>query len=108
MRPIDADALAEKLNELNTQLQKRAENEDKGFLAVQAGVTLSEGELDAAPTLDAALIVHAQWILCPEIPFGEPDKECSQCHAMSPIWSHYCYNCGAKMDARKEVPSCHT
>lgn len=61
--------------------------------------------LKSLPAVDAAPVVHSQWILHPELPPGEPDKECPECHAMSPVWSNYCHACGARMDAKqKEAP----
>ena len=60
---------------------------------------------EAAAVLDALVevvpVVHARWILRPELPPGVPDKECSRCHAMSPIYSFHCHACGALMDEKE-------
>lgn len=60
---------------------------------------------EAAAVLDGLSVVapvaHARWILRPEIPPGEPDKECSRCHVMSLICSFYCHACGARMDEKE-------
>ena len=91
-----ANAALEKLDEL---MRHRAETEDKEFVKFQVGITLARCEIDAIPTIDAAPVVHARWILHPEIGPGDADKECSACGEMSLIWSHYCHSCGARMDA---------
>jgi hypothetical protein len=41
---------------------------------------------------------HAHWILHPELDFGCPDKECSNCGKASLICSNYCHCCGCRMD----------
>lgn len=69
---------------------------------IETGWEPSEG--DAVAKWNARAETRAQWILRPEIPFGEPDKECSRCHVMSPVWSYYCHACGAKMDTQEEAP----
>lgn len=100
-RLIDANALEAKLDEVSSLMARRAEKDDPGFLAVGAGITLAQSELDAAPAIDP--VRHAHWILHPEIAVGGPDKECSACGAMSLIWSHYCHACGAKMDEEENT-----
>lgn len=100
-RLIDANALDAKLAEISSLMARRSKEEDPGFLAVGAGITLAQAELDAIPTIDP--VRHAHWILHPEIGIGEADKECSGCGAMSLIWSHYCHACGAKMDEEENT-----
>jgi len=59
---IDRGALREKIDALDELMRTRAENEDKGFLAVQVGVTLAACEVDAAPTVDAETVRRGRWI----------------------------------------------
>ena len=63
--------------------------------SVEEAAAVIEGLAEMAPVL------HARWILRPEIPPGEPDKECSHCRAMSPVWSFHCHACGARMDDKE-------
>ena len=55
--------------------------------------------LDGVPAVDAAPVVHGQWI---ETPSFAPEYECSECGQSYEWWevseAHYCPNCGAKMD----------
>ena len=56
-------------------------------------------DLSETPTVDAVEVVHGQWrktYTC----HGERawGYECDQCKADNPRASHYCPNCGAKMD----------
>lgn len=51
---------------------------------------------DSIPAADVALVVHAQWIedgsgiiICPE---------CKRGYNLIAKYTHYCPNCGAKMD----------
>ena len=68
MKTIDADALLEKLNLLSEKFRIRAENEDRGFLAVQCGVSFAEDAVNAAPTLDAIPVVR-----CKDCALGDTD-----------------------------------
>mgnify|MGYP001183678614 FL=1 len=60
IRLIDANALIEKLDALSEIFRRRGENEDKGFLAVQCGVTFAEGEVNSAATMDAVPVVRCR------------------------------------------------
>ena len=87
MRLIDADELRPTLIE-----------DREGFctLAVLAG------DIESAPTVDAAPVVHGQWI--ERIVRGSPALICSQCRTDSGVNYDfdYCPNCGAKMDLQTE------
>lgn len=55
-------------------------------------------EVDAQPAADVAPVVHARWIddgrgiiICPE---------CKRGYNLHAKYTHYCPNCGAKMDGR--------
>ena len=85
MRLIDADALKKKATMRGSCLRPMV-------TAFQMAVTTHD--IDAAPTIDAAPVVHARWQRrfifnsCSEcgFPFGVFDR-----------WD-YCPHCGAKMD----------
>ena len=47
------------------------------------------------PTADVAPVIHAHWI-----DYGEV-VECSHCEWYALFGTHYCPNCGAKMDEKE-------
>ena len=56
--------------------------------------------IELLPTVDAVLIVHAQWEEYPDA----RHMRCTSCkieyeRERMPIWANYCPHCGAKMDA---------
>lgn len=60
------------------------------------GLDIAAGLLRVAPAADVAPVVHAQWIedgsgiiICPE---------CKRGYNLHAKHTHYCPNCGAKMD----------
>ena len=94
MRPIDADALAKRVQYLIRLRTYDAFN--------------CLNEIDAAPTVDAVPVVHGRWVLghvepgyC--TPGGNRPWVCSECGEVI-SWRldkpgyNYCPNCGAKMD----------
>lgn len=89
MRPIDADALLEKMHRTS-----------RYFSVVY--------DVDAMPTLDVAPVVHGRWVLLDEC-YNE-GVYCSACHkkvykkcyANQKIKSKFCPHCGAKMDGGAE------
>lgn len=58
--------------------------------------------LDHTPTIDAARVVHGRWIWTVN---GESDEEqywvCSNCKEHTYYKTHYCPDCGAKMDLER-------
>lgn len=60
--------------------------------------------LNTLPTVDAVEVERGWWI---ELPGMEPDYKCSECGRSYAWWepseAHYCPNCGAKMDGKKET-----
>ena len=59
--------------------------------------------IEQAPTVDAEPVRHGRWIDHTE----EGYVECNQCHSATNCDGdieelNYCWNCGAKMDVRKE------
>lgn len=89
MRPIDADALLEKMQRTS-----------RYFSVVY--------DVDAMPTLDVAPVRHGRWVLLDEC-YNE-GVYCSACHkkvykkcyANQKIKSKFCPHCGAKMDGGAE------
>lgn len=64
------------------------------------GLDIAAGLLRVAPAADVAPVVHAQWIedgsgiiICPE---------CKRGYNLIAKYTHYCPNCGAKMDGGAE------
>ena len=88
-RLIDANALAKN----GWHLVKTGESNE--FLASMS--------LADAPTIDAVEVVHGRWVRCKDWDY---DYECSVCEGYAvenkdgnyDILTHYCPNCGAKMD----------
>lgn len=105
MRLIDADALMNTLQELFDQREK----EQKFAGSRGSCVTWNDAiyQIKSAPTVDAAPLVHGEWIMF-ERPNGGYYKGCSLCTYPMPTDmeldylceedNRYCYNCGAKMD----------
>ena len=95
MRPIDADALKEyAIDGLEKYWPYGGMNE---YTAV------SVDDIDAAPTLDVAPVIHACWIpVCntwthDSHEYGSTVYVCSNCQRHSLYEEPYCH-CGAKMD----------
>ena len=93
-RYIDADALKKRVSELIIPDWTR---------------TLIRSWLDSAPTVDA-VPVHGEWLS--EWEGLEITVRCSVCGEMALIkeggshdhaYSHYCPNCGAKMDGKENA-----
>lgn len=99
MRLIDADALKEKLPPVFIEASCRDCPVVRGFVGL--GNLINE-----APTVDAAPVVHGEWIE------GEDEYtsflKCSVCGEEFCSWdsdcarTNYCPNCGAKMDGGAE------
>ena len=106
-RLVDANALEQVLEADDALMARRAETEDRGFLAVGAGLTLALAALDAAPTVEAEPVVHAYWE--PQTWHDEnADKErragyqCSKCGQHSAVKHIRCMTCAARMDAQRK------
>lgn len=113
---ISRAALLEKLDALSELFRKRGETEDKGFLAVQCGVTFAQSEVEDAPSIDAEPVVHARWI---QHNAGPLKSECSACCTTfnthmeyDGLTTKHCPCCAAIMDAdapeRAESRHCGT
>lgn len=86
---ISRKALLEELDKrINPCVNREAE-----FLS---GIATAISEVEAAPTVDAAPVVHGEWIELHE-ENGHEVGTCSYCRHVR-IVDNYCPNCGAKMD----------
>lgn len=113
MRLIDADALKEKLQADHDFYI----NAWGGFKNLPANDKARVDELTAAiaavinaPTIDAVPVVHGQWVKAHGMmpPEYHHRKQCSLCGGWAlqdyfgrECISHYCPNCGAKMDLKE-------
>ena len=93
MRLIDADVLIERMYhdafETDTDMQKW----DSGCWI---RYKLFENAIDAQPTIDAASVVHGEWIDVSD--WWTPYQKCSICGAIVDGYgSNFCPNCGADM-----------
>lgn len=52
-----------------------------------------------APAIDAAPVVHGQWIWHEDVSL----YECSACHCQFDYYHTYCPNCGAKSDGEGDA-----
>ena len=98
MRLIDADALLEKI----TQYAEYSHGVILGNMFLREVVD----EIEEAPTVDAAPVVHGRWIF--EYWKSGYIKRCycSECgNAPKDAYSppNYCDNCGAKMDRKDDT-----
>ena len=93
MRPIDADALYEIVNERAEQLIREYSIYDHythGFSDVL-------DYIEDAPTIDAVPVVHGKW----KYIYYRSDvigRKCSICSGICGKDWNFCPNCGAKMD----------
>ena len=98
MRLIDADALDEKLQALAERYAKQ------GRIEVAQDYNFVATVITAAPTIEAEPVKHGRWALVEyqSSPFGvDREYQCSICGTATDDedWrTHYCHNCGAKMD----------
>ena len=100
-RLIDAGAFKNYLEEIRQEMLE--ENTMSSDFAAEVIETVQDEYLQNAPTVDAAPVVHGEWI------DGRPYvnsrwKVCSVCHCTGPDPQGgfaYCPNCGAKMDGGK-------
>lgn len=94
MRPIDAEALEEKIENLITRfkaLGRKQVAEDYNFVLTV---------LSTAPTIEAKPVVHAHWEY-----IGESDGKkiycCTNCKTNICGTGNYCKECGAQMDEKE-------
>ena len=100
MRPIDADDLGEKIEEVWCKDCTAAPHRLACVTCVITGIMTS---ISASKTLDVAPVVHARWIWNAHKGF----YECSRCAGaryhdlMLGLNAQYCGYCGAKMDGEE-------
>ena len=105
VRPIDANALMDALNEIITEY---AEFNSGGFFAhgIRKGLNEAYRATINIPTLDYAPVEHGKWGQTEIIGYdglhAVYGARCSECGAYSKE-NHrlFCSNCGAKMDGGK-------
>ena len=74
---------------------------EKGFFEKVDNVPKFYEWLDKQPTVDAVPVVRGEWKLIEsELPWIE--YRCSECGTYSKYATHYCPNCGAKMDGERK------
>lgn len=99
MRPIDADALKNRIDVIiNSMIDgDETETEMKFFNMINHVLHTS---VDETPTIEAEPVRHGVWV----DKFGNGDLYCSECGAVMEKHEHinhnlyYCYHCGAKMN----------
>lgn len=88
IRPIDANALKEKLKNLLNDFDKAPTK--KYVVRILLSML---GDETQTPTLDYEPVVHAHWSDA-----NGKWKKCSNCFRSNQYYSKYCPWCGAKMD----------
>lgn len=97
MRPIDADALMNKIKKEITVTEK----EGKGIVCSTIVFVLSNllDWIEDAPTIEAKPVVHAHWENEHLNRYGHLCHCCSNCgFSASHKDKNWCANCGAQMD----------
>ena len=107
VRLIDANALLRN-NGLDNAVKygnKDAEQQNKSYSTMMLYEIADM--IEDAPTIDAELVRHGQWVLCEDQSGVDNDNNnyayfCSQCHHQDVHSTNakvnFCWNCGAKMD----------
>ncbi len=100
MRPIDADALLQRIENWDRQLRSYTHYTDRIVCNVLCGVV---DEIEDMDTLDYAPVKRGEWVTKPD-GFIPADIYCSECGKRYNFFynPNYCPNCGAKMDGGKE------
>lgn len=108
-RLIDADALKKEIVDFKLNLHPQNQDYGTGYFSA---LSVVEGMLAYAPTVDAVPVVHGRWECTYNEEWGETDVACSNCKDTRTINGcyvtstgescyfddNYCPNCGAKMD----------
>lgn len=102
MRLIDADELVKDIEEYQKSMIFDSYSDRMHFDEM---IDFAVDHLEEAPTIDAALVTHARWIV--KRMAGERIVlQCSACQNNendSAVRGKYCWNCGAKMDAKEKT-----
>lgn len=110
---ISRSAMLEKLDELSELFRQRGETEEKGFLAVQCGVTFAIEEVKQAPAEDAEIVRHGWWTKIDASYWRWKHNEAvsvfrvkyqhDECGKVCAKAERYCPDCGAKMYAKEDA-----
>lgn len=101
MRPINADALKERMYHYAFE-----EDTGKWDSGCWIRYKLFEKAVDESPTIDP--VKHGRWIKYPgevvseDGMWGETLYDCSECGCSTHVTSNYCRKCGARMDLGEE------
>lgn len=89
MRLIDADWV-------HAHVKPYEPSDEKSRVTLGTAIRLIHNAIDNAPTVDAAIVVHARWVHQPDCGV----TECSHCgwNIEECWWSKRCPECGAIMD----------
>ena len=93
MRLIDAD------ESLKHIFPRRTESDYQKGIAV--GMTMAKVAINEQPTIDAEPVRHGKWIKHKDYPGLA--YLCSECGRFTTERSHYCPDCGAKMDGERRT-----
>ena len=94
-RLIDAVTLKPLLRKQYDHYKYRS---DDFAIGVCTGLVNAMEELDAAPAVDAAPVVHGRWQGVSPFVDSEECSECRYCIQDEELETPYCPMCGAKMD----------
>lgn len=90
-RLIDANGLKKEIVDFKVNLHPQNQDYGTGYFSA---LSVVEGMLAYAPTVDAVEVVHGRWRI---IDF-KGNVECSECGYTMDLEYKYCPACGAKMD----------
>lgn len=93
MRLIDA-------NWVHAHVKPYEPSDEKSRVTLGTAIRLIHNAIDNAPTVDAAIVVHARWIGSKyDQETGDYMEKCSHCGVFSrEYWKPHCSECGALMD----------
>ena len=97
-RLIDADALKKEIVDFKLNLHPQNQDYGTGYFSA---LSVVEGMLAYAPTVDAVPVVHGRWEWLGPYRYNDDGMigTCSICKERLRIFEHnYCPNCGANMD----------
>lgn len=111
MRPIDADVLYKKTEELEKQAREASrqaitEPTQEKWNNILAERSAFKYDITQMPTIDAVPVKHGEWMPIQKQPYFRKhysdEVSCSLCHKKGHTAWNYCPNCGAKMDGERK------